>query len=512
MSQYKPILSQKSNDHFRKLINLNFKYRDTSEPFDPTPAQADIFASIVSDLPEFRRLVIMGYSQFGKSEIVAMALIWLASPATSSRSVKIPIITPTGEKSQIIMDYILTHIRDQKIFTEGLLNVDAIDRLKVQTRKDKLVWSNNSEIRTLSANVKQREAKSSGLMGFGGDIIIVDEATDIPDVNFAKVLRMLAGHPEKSKMVKIFNPTEKNHAYKSYLDPKYLKIVVDYEDGIEQGRLTRKLIEEFKETMPSQDFQILYECKFPDVSDKYLVSRDQLIAISHEAFPEKDNEIAYAGLDTAWKGKDDIILTIMKGRNFIKQKMLKPEDWTNTTADEIAFEVTSLCYALNVKALCIDATGNGALLYTSIAKENDKSQNRGHKMEVIEVNFAEKPTEKRVESEDPIASKCVNKRAEMFMDFRKAVFDLEIYIPIDFGIIDEITRMEYSFQLGKYKIEPKDRITALIGHSPDKTDSAVLAYHAKILHPIYNSNKNQTIVLKHNLYSRHNYPKRYNDW
>lgn len=510
MAQYQPILSQKSNDEFRKLININYKFRNSNEPFDPTPAQADIFAAIVSDIPEFKRLVIMGYSQFGKSEIVAMALIWLACPAVNDKSVKIPIITPTGEKSQIIMDYILTHIRDQKMFTYGLLNVEAIDRLKVQTRKDKLVWSNNSEIRTLSANVKQREAKSSGLMGFGGDIIIVDEATDIPDSNFAKVLRMLAGQPEHSKMVKIFNPTEKNHAYKSYLDPKYLKIIVDYEDGIRQGRLTPELIDEFKESMPSQDFQVLYECKFPDVSDRYLVNRDQVLAVSKQPSYDTDT-VGYAGLDTAWKGKDDILLTILKGKNFTIQKKLKPKDWTNDTADEIAQEVISLCIASNVKTICIDATGNGALLYTAISKENAKQHNKHFNIEVVEINFAEKPTLERVESDDPIATKCLNKRAEMFMDFRKAIIDREVYIPLEFGIIDEITRMEYEFQLGKYKIEPKDKISALLGHSPDRTDSVVLAYHAKILHQTYNLRNPRTIVLRHNLYSKHKIAS-YDDW
>jgi hypothetical protein len=495
MSKWKPVLDQKTNDTIRKLININFKHGDSNEPFDPTPAQADIFAAVVYDLPIFQRLVIMGYSQFGKSEIVGMALLWKAAPCVNGdKSVKIPIITPSGEKSQIIMDYILTHMRDQKMFSYGLLNVEAIDKLRVSTRKDKLVWSNNSEIRTLSANVTRREAKSSGLMGFGGDIIVVDEATDIPDSNFAKVLRMLAGNAEGSKLIKIFNPTEKNHAYKSYLDSRYLNIVIDWEDGIKQGRLTVDLVKEFFDSMPSQDFKVLYECEFPETSDKYLFTVEQLEAVSHQIISEAPDKKSFAGLDTAWKGNDDIILTILNGKNFILQKSYRPESWDHETSHLLAQAILAECKVNNVKVLCVDSTGNGALLYDALSKENFENRYNDFKIKVIGINFAERPTEERLESEEVIAMRSLNKRAEMFMDFRKAVLDQSIYIPKNFNVISELAQIEYDFQNGKYKIEPKDIISKRIGHSPDKSDSLVLAYHAKVLNKYYGPFENMQYV------------------
>jgi hypothetical protein len=100
---------------------------------------------------------------------------------------------------------------------------------------------------------------------------------------------------------------------------------------------------------------------------------------------------------------------------------------------------------------------------------------------LVAVNFGESPTPERVRSKDGLAHLMYNKRAEMYFDFRRAIKRGEVQIPRDFGLEQEVPRMLYATNSrGKFIVEPKDKIKAKLGHSPDISDSVVLAWHGWI--------------------------------
>ncbi len=96
-------------------------------------------------------------------------------------------------------------------------------------------------------------------LGFGAPNVIADESAFIEDPEFALVLRMLAGQ-KKIFLMKIGNPYFRNHLYKSFRDPDYKKIFVDYHRGLAEGRLNPEIVRKAKD---EANFDILYECKFP---------------------------------------------------------------------------------------------------------------------------------------------------------------------------------------------------------------------------------------------------------
>lgn len=90
--------------------------------------------------------------------------------------------------------------------------------------------------------------------------IVEDESSLIPDDLQAMVLRMLGGYGG-GFLVKIGNPSYRNHFFKTWNSNKYKKVFIDYIQGLKEGRYSEDFIEEMKD---EPYFGILYECKFPE--------------------------------------------------------------------------------------------------------------------------------------------------------------------------------------------------------------------------------------------------------
>jgi hypothetical protein len=89
--------------------------------------------------------------------------------------------------------------------------------------------------------------------------VVMDESALVPDQDEALVFRML-GDQKDNFYVKIGNPWDTLHFRKSFEDPNYFKYIVDYKQGLMEGRISPELIEEARK---KPFFDVLYECKFP---------------------------------------------------------------------------------------------------------------------------------------------------------------------------------------------------------------------------------------------------------
>lgn len=116
------------------------------------------------------------------------------------------------------------------------------------------------------------------LLVFGAPNVIADESAFIEDPEFALVLRMLAGQ-SKIFLMKIGNPYFRNHFYKSYRDPDYKKIVVDYHQGLQEGRLNPEIVRKARD---EANFDVLYECKFPN--EEAVDSKGYAVLVSEADF------------------------------------------------------------------------------------------------------------------------------------------------------------------------------------------------------------------------------------
>ena len=224
-----------------------------------TEGQIEIFHAIISK--KCGRVQIISATQYGKSLFVALGCIVLACVDGELVS----IVAPTNDKAQIIIRYFIQHLSDHSLFYSQLEKESSIEKLQMETTKDRIVLKNKGGIFTLSVQAGNTQKGFQAAMGEGSKIVIQDESALIPDDIESTIFRMIAGKKD-AVYIKIGNPFYRNHFYKSSRDENYHQIFIDYKRGLREGRYNQKFIDEAGR---KPFFDILYGCEFPpeDMTD-----------------------------------------------------------------------------------------------------------------------------------------------------------------------------------------------------------------------------------------------------
>lgn len=238
-----------------KSLCASFFKDDDGRPFALTDGQADIFGAIL--FKRHRRVQVLTYTQYGKSETVAMA-IDLRSIAFEE---DFTIVAGQQDKADIIMNKAVAHLFDHPALTVQIdpLGVPKLERLKHEKSQTRITFKDGGSIRALTASANNRKRVKETITGQGARNIVQDEASLIPDDLQAMIMRMLGGFKD-SFLLKIGNPFYRNHFMKTWNSDSYHKIFIDYQQGIAEGRLSQEFVEEMR---PMPFFDVLYECKFP---------------------------------------------------------------------------------------------------------------------------------------------------------------------------------------------------------------------------------------------------------
>jgi hypothetical protein len=268
---------KKAHDIVMKLFK-----NDYGEPFDMTPGQTELFRAIYEK--QHPRIQFDCYTQYGKSDVVSMAVLLRACTFPE----KWIILGATKDKAGIIMTKLIKHIFEND-YTLGKFQVnpdETLDMIRRNKAKDHLSFKVESdlfgEVITLSADARRKSDDAGDiLIGHGGQNLIEDDAALIPDRIHGKALRMLGGHSGNDFLLKITNSFGRNHAWRSAQDsdnpfgtakpesivhkenPLFHRIVIDYMQGLREGRLTQEFINEMKNALDPIMFGILYECVYP---------------------------------------------------------------------------------------------------------------------------------------------------------------------------------------------------------------------------------------------------------
>lgn len=426
----------------QKIIKTLFK-NSSGEPFDATQGQADIFKTVASD--NIPRATIKAYTQYGKSDITAMAINFLC--LTTSK--KIIVVAPRQEQARIIMDYVIGHIFDNPLFIEQVEIEGSLDRFKRERSKTRIDWKTGARIMILTADTRTVSQESRNLMGFGADIVIVDESSLIPDNMFSKILRMIGGR-ENGKIVQLGNPFDRNHFFQSFLRDNYKKITIDYTQGIKEGRITQDFINEMKDTLDPIDFTIFYETKFPDSVTNALIPLSKIEAAVNRSTPEGS---VHFGGDVARFGDDKTVAIVRKGG-----KVTRIETWGQEDTMTTAKLFKDIILTEKPETSNIDAIGIGAGVVDKLLSDY---------VNVTGINVGSQSSNKE---------RYVNLRAELFWNLREKFTTDDISIPDDKELILQLSEIKYSYQTGKIRIESKDSMKKRGLKSPDKADALALAF------------------------------------
>ena len=211
-----------------------------------TVGQLEIFYRIV--YRRSNRVQIITPTQYGKSLFVALGCIVVS--CIQDRVVAV--VAPKTEKAKIIMRYYIEHLGDNPIFYTQLEKDTKLERLRMEENKERIILRNGGGIFVISANASNSIKGFEAAMGSGAELVVIDEASLIPDEIEATIFRMIAGKKD-GFYCKIGNPFYRNHFLKSWNDINYDKVFIDYEQGLNEGRYTREFIDEAKRK-PHFDF------------------------------------------------------------------------------------------------------------------------------------------------------------------------------------------------------------------------------------------------------------------
>lgn len=222
-----------------------------------TPTQIQIVDVIAKR--RFPRVQLILPTQYGKSYCVADGVLIRASTHTE----KWAIIAPTEDKARIIMDYIIDAIFDDQLISSKLEYKGDKETLKKERSKTRITFRGRGEIRVYSGNAANTKAVKSALMGFGAPNIILDEAGQITDELYSTVKRMVGGSEGTDAgtfLLEIGNPVYRNHFHRTWFGDRYVKIYMNDEMALAEGRYTIDFLNEMKE---EAGYDWMYRCIFP---------------------------------------------------------------------------------------------------------------------------------------------------------------------------------------------------------------------------------------------------------
>lgn len=369
-----------------------------------TPGQIKLFRAIYEK--QHPRIQFECYTQYGKSDVVSMATLL----RTSTFQEKFIILGASKDKAGIIMTKLIKHIFENDYTLSKFMpdEKETLESIRRSKAKDNITFKIDSsgalgQVITLSADARKKSQDAGDiLIGHGGQNLIMDDAALIPDPINGKALRMLGGHAGKDFLLKITNSFGRNHAWRSAVqsdnlhgtgkkieelmeNPLFQRIVIDWRQGLAEGRLTPEYVEEMRASLDPVMFGILYECVYPP-SD--MVDEQGWMAL---VTPEEVEASQARTLES--KGYKRLGVDVSEGTNFnafvlrtdnvarireknIERDTMKTADKTSTMMDEErVFDQNTF----------IDATGVGSGVFNRL-KQMGRNVNG--------VKTGEKPSER----------------------------------------------------------------------------------------------------------------------
>jgi hypothetical protein len=418
--------------------------------YDLTYGQQHIIGAVLD--PQVKRLIISCMTRYGKTRIVAIALLLYILDNNNKR---ILIIAPTIDQTNIIRNYMAELIAKNKTLSD-LVDHRAHtgpENLKSEMSKKRITFKNGCELITLTAHGNENESDPApNLMGFGGDIVVLDEADLIlRKVYTQRISRMLGDSPD-SKLIDIVNPWNiTNFSHEHWLNPAFKKIHVDWRQALAEGRVTESYLKEQKDLLSDYEWTVLYESKWSNESEDTLIRYDWIQRATIKQIVFTGSVQTVWGLDVAEQGADQTILTHAETDEIqydFKEQQYLSERETMATANRVDSIVPL------TEQLSIDSIGVGAGVYSRLTEMKHKTNS---------IRVGESPR-------DSFNSKrFMNLKSQRWWHVRELFEKDLIHIPNNPKLISQLSQMRYEFTaLSKIKIKDPE------GKSPDYADSLML--------------------------------------
>jgi hypothetical protein len=404
-------------------------------------------------------------TQYGKSLSVALGVLWRAAFTQE----KWAIVAPTEDKARIIMDYIIDHIFDHSSFERKLEYSGTKERLKQERSKTRITFKGFGEVRVYTADANNMQKVEKALSGFGAPNVILDESSLIPDKIYAMVKRMVGGTKDNF-ILEIGNPFFRNHFYRTWNAKRYIKIFIDAETALKEGRYTRDYLDEMKD---EAFYDVLYDCHFPKEGEELSGGFRQLLSYAFIENAFIDNELPLGhkedgslidkpilGIDPNHGGSNSTVMVVrFPLTGFAKVELKKRYADNRDVTGEIVADALNIIkkYGIEDYRVGVDAGGVGAGVADSL----------GRSIYVQAIQFGQGADNKE---------RYANKKAEMYWEARKWIRSGNGKLLKHDGFLElkDINYKETS--LSKIIMESKQELLKRGVESPDTADAFALTF------------------------------------
>lgn len=420
------------------------------------------------------------------------AFIAIAQAALGGKEVRIG--GASKDKAGLIQEKIVELMpKTSKEIQDGLLastedeDVNKkVQRLATQVSKEALAWRSGGSIKLFSTNEvkKNAEVAAAGAVGVGGDLVILDEIQLMTPMGFRTASRFFLENNETKRFC-VGNPQVNGHFKDLYDDPNTFVVHLNDSGAIIEQRMTRRQFELTGMPTYSNEYRAFVLVEFPPDNTGNRFFSTLPTVFDSTQFPTQYQKLSYMGIDSAYKGADSLIVTIVSlcispekiwvQLEYQEDMKAKYPEWDDTmTTLNICLDILKLRETYNVQSAAIDI-GLGVQIYEGLVR-------LAPDFDLESVAFGSAPTEWRAET-DFNAKWAANKRAEMHLDLKELCETNMLYIyPQYFDYIIKQMREVGNSETGqKIKIEAKKDIKRRIGQSPDALDSLCLAVRAMVI-------------------------------
>lgn len=290
--------------------------------WDLAPGQVRIVRKIAWETTP--RLAVTGATQYGKSLAVAVsvALLILWDPGP----LRVAVVAPKLDQTKKVRNYVAQCVARCPALADLLEDArsgDTADRLRREASKRRITFRQDKTLETHTAG--------GSLMSQGADVVILDEAGELTDDQYAEARRMIGGAAGEGRLVEIGNPWPATPFEESWGDPRYETVRIDAAQAIEEGRLSEAFVEEQRDRVADYLYTVYYASRFPDAVEDALYRTSWLRDAFHRD-PVAPNGEHVWGLDVAEGGADNNVLTHVR-RDAWRVDVLAQYRWSepNTT-------------------------------------------------------------------------------------------------------------------------------------------------------------------------------------
>ncbi len=451
----------------KDLIDLTKLFKVNGNDLVLTPSQQQIFNLIATN--EFPRNQVIAPTQYGKSLTVAVSVL-IRSVAKGEKFI---VLAPSEKKASIIMGYIIDHCFDSDLFTDQL-ELDqstSLDRLKRERSRTHLTFKSGGGVMILSLDARNGKRSIEAAMGFGGNRIILDEASLIDDALYATVKRMLGGYAYKDTfLLEIGNPFYRNHFYRTWNTERYNKLFIDYNIGLAEERYSEEFIEEMRD---EAFFSVFYECKFPDEDAVDEFGYRQLITT--EEIMDKYIDTLHAthepmklGVDIGGGGDYNTFVIRQGNQTWIETRNRSNDTMTNV--NEVIRIISDYTVPIN-KGTHVEKK---RLLIPQEVFLDDIGIGRGVTDRLIEMGYAVNGISVGGKAKE--SDKYTNIKAENFWHAAQWIKQSKNKILRD-DKWQQMTWIKYKVSTDKVlKIEPKEELKRRTSKSPDFAEAFMLTF------------------------------------